>query len=477
MSKIVLSWLATRNDFENGGISDDSPNYNLHKFNYEFDEHYLLISSKSEFLDKAELLYKSIKHDFPQHKIKIIDLEIEDPINTFLIKNKILDLIVKEKNFTQEQLTAYISPGTPAMQVAWYLLKMSSLPKLTLLQGRKAAHSKTKKPTFEIIDTLEGDISYSLVAKETKAGISEKYPVNYKSIKGVYEDALKIANAPLVSTLILGSTGTGKENLARYIHCNSPEKEKPFLAINCSAFSDNLLESRLFGYVKGAFTGANIDKKGLFEEAEGGTVFLDEIGDISSYMQQALLRVIQEKEIMYVGSSKSKKINFRVVAATNKNLLELCKEGKFRWDLYYRISTATLKLPDLVEWRTEDKKELINYMLFEKSKLFNKSQIILTEKAFMQLTEYSFPGNIRELENIIENLYVFNSGIVNSIPQIHLLSKDLGNQTLAQIEKDHIKYMLKEYDYNLTRTAEALGIVINTLKSKMKIYDLKKFLS
>jgi transcriptional regulator with PAS, ATPase and Fis domain len=230
--------------------------------------------------------------------------------------------------------------------------------------------------------------------------------------------------------LILGASGTGKENLSRYIHKNSARQDKPYIAINCSAFSDGLLESRLFGYKKGAFTGADKDTSGLFEQAHEGIIFLDEIGDISPYMQQSLLRVLQEKEIMPLGG-KAKKVDVRVIAATNQNLPKLCEEGKFRWDLYYRLSVVELDLPTLLERGKTDLKQLMEHFLSTKKKeLHRPKKLVLDKEAQEILLNYTYPGNVRELENVVQRAVVLCSN--NHIELSHLMFDDASEMLLSE---------------------------------------------
>jgi transcriptional regulator with PAS, ATPase and Fis domain len=278
-----------------------------------------------------------------------------------------------------------------------------------------------------------------------------------------------------VTVLILGASGTGKENLAKHIHQNSLRKDKPYIPINCSAFSDSLLESRLFGYKKGAFTGADKDTVGLFEQADEGTIFLDEIGDISPYMQQSLLRVLQEKEIMPLGG-KAKKVDVRVIAATNQHLVQRCEEGKFRWDLYYRLSVVELDLPTLMQRGKGDLKSMIEYFLGQKKKQLRKPKKLVIDKDAMEiLLNYTYPGNIRELENIISRLYVFNDERVSA----EVLPKRLKQAPLDQpmnieyVEKEHILKVLKHFDGNKRQTALAIGWAINTLVAKMQKYGIE----
>lgn len=295
------------------------------------------------------------------------------------------------------------------------------------------------------------------------------------TIQKIYDNALKVAQTDQVTVMILGASGTGKENLAKYIHSNSVRSEKPYVPINCSAFSDSLLESRLFGYKKGAFTGADKDTAGLFELANEGTIFLDEIGDISPYMQQALLRVLQEKEIMPLGG-KAKKVNVRVIAATNQNLVKLCEEGKFRWDLYYRLSVVELDIPTLIQRGKNDLKQMVDHFITQKKKDLRRSKKLVIEREAMDvLMNYSYPGNIRELENIIARLYVFNEERV----AVDVLPKRLFQDSIHKpmnwdyIEREHLIRVLKHFEGNKRQTALAIGWSINTLVSKMEKYGLK----
>ncbi len=251
--------------------------------------------------------------------------------------------------------------------------------------------------------------------------------------------------------------------------------EKPYVPINCSAFSDSLLESRLFGYKKGAFTGADKDTAGLFELANEGTIFLDEIGDISPYMQQALLRVLQEKEIMPLGG-KAKKVNVRVIAATNQQLVKLCEEGRFRWDLYYRLSVVELDIPTLIQRGKSDIKQMIEHFITQKKKELRRSKkLVIEREALDVLMNYSYPGNIRELENIIARLYVFNEERV----AVDVLPKRLFQEAMNKpmnweyVEREHILRVLKHYDGNKRQASMALGWAINTLVAKMEKYGVK----
>lgn len=312
---------------------------------------------------------------------------------------------------------------------------------------------------------------------QRKATTQTNYLIS-ESIQPIYDKAGLIAQTDKVTCLIRGESGTGKEHLAHYIHQESSRNGKPFTAVNCSAMTDNLLESRLFGYVKGAFTDAKDDKKGILEESNGGTVFLDEIGDISPFMQQSLLRVLQSSEVLPIGVSKSKKVNIRIIAATHKDLEAMCEEGTFRWDLYYRLSVVELTLPTLQERGIDEKQELINFFLGKVQRDLGKNKKLkLSKEANQALLEYPFRGNIRELENVITNLYVFcNEEVqINDLPK--RFTQKTVNKTLSfkwqETEKDLIIRALAFYKDNQNKTYKALGYgSVNTLKSKINVYGI-----
>ncbi|MBU1194521.1 MAG: sigma 54-interacting transcriptional regulator [Proteobacteria bacterium] len=218
-------------------------------------------------------------------------------------------------------------------------------------------------------------------------------------------DAIRAASNSRATILIQGESGTGKELVAGAIHYNANSEARPLITVNCSALSESLLESELFGHVKGAFTGAHTDRKGRFEEADGGTVFLDEIGELTPYIQIKLLRVLQEREIERVGDSRKRKIDIRIIAATHQNLFELTQQGKFREDLFYRLKVFPIRVPPLRE-RREDIPILVAHFIKKGNKRENKSIAGISTKGMKKLMEYSWPGNVRELENAIEHAFV-----------------------------------------------------------------------
>jgi PAS domain S-box-containing protein len=277
------------------------------------------------------------------------------------------------------------------------------------------------------------------------------------------------------SVLIQGETGTGKELLARAIHNLSPRKDRPFVAINCGALPDTLLESELFGYKKGAFTHAEKDKPGHFALADGGTVFLDEIGDTTPAFQVKLLRVLEEQEYIPLGAVAKEKTNVRIIAATNRDLAEMVDKGEFRRDLYYRINVVRLLLPPLRE-RMEDIPLLVDRFIQKMNRIGGKAVRGLSREAIERLMDHAYPGNIRELENIIEHAFILCSeGDVELKhlpgPLGHVKAEVSGislTDTVKTAEKTRLLNAMASHGYHMEKTARSLGIHKSTLYRKMK---------
>jgi len=284
--------------------------------------------------------------------------------------------------------------------------------------------------------------------------------------------AIEKAAASQATVLITGESGTGKELVARAIHYSSLRASAPFVPINCGGIPENLLESELFGYVKGAFTGATETRAGFFQTAEGGTIFLDEISETSLSMQVKLLRVLQDKEVFLVGARQHQKVDVRIIAATNKDLLTLVKKDEFREDLYYRLNVITIDIPPLRD-RVGDILLLVQNFSVKFAKELGKSVPHLSEKALQVLKDYDWPGNVRELENIIQRLVVMTEGAVIDVPDLPSLMRFSAlrgvspNRTLAEVEAEHILSVLSNMDGNKTQAAKILGITRKTLREKL----------
>ena len=292
------------------------------------------------------------------------------------------------------------------------------------------------------------------------------------AMKRIFE-AIETVSPTDATVLITGESGTGKELVARAIHAASNRRYHPMVVIHCGALTETLLESELFGHEKGAFTGAQYRKKGKFEVAEGGTVFLDEIGDISLKTQTDLLRVLQEREIVRVGGNQTIKVDFRIIAATNKDLEQLIEKGKFRPDLYYRLNVFHIELPPLREHR-EDIPPLVDHFVRKFSRDMNKEITRVLPAAMNLLQQYAWPGNIRELENAVERAMVVALEPDLREQDFSLKSRNGaiigGPRCLEDVEKEHILRVLNEYGGNQTRAAEVLGIDRVTLHHKLKKY-------
>lgn len=478
--KTLVSWLAYNNDFERTpesgavkGVKKDGPNFNMHKYFWTYDRHIILHSGKGDKTG-VEMLINAIIRDYPEHLVESINMGIDDPINLSEIKPKVETILM---DISKDEIDIFASPGTPTMQVAWYICHTTLKLNTRIIQARPAEKSKSGKPDLLVMEIEQSSAPITMVIKEKlmqDRGMREDYKIT-PSIKSVYTMAGLVAQNDLTTVQIQGETGTGKEHLARYIHENSPRKKKPFETINCSAFGDSLLESRLFGYKKGSFTGAEKDMPGLFERANGGTIFLDEIGDISPYMQQSLLRVIQEKEIQPVGGATSK-INVRIISATNKNLDEMCRNGRFRWDLYYRLVVTELKLPNLLERGSEELEELISFFLKKKQQDMKKNKpLSISPEAHQFLLSYPWPGNVRELENLIESLYACcpETVKVSDIPSRFKNIPIEESLRWEDVEKRLIEKALRLKKGNQRQAWKVLGYkAINTLRSKIKEYNI-----
>ncbi len=302
-----------------------------------------------------------------------------------------------------------------------------------------------------------------------------KYGITgYSAVMQEVFSSIEKASRTSATVLITGESGTGKELVTRAIHYQSKRSSAPFVPVNCTAIPQELLESELFGYVKGAFTGAETSRAGFFQTADGGTIFLDEIGEMSLMMQAKLLRVIQEKEVYMVGSRKPVAVNIRIISATNKELRSLVNAGLFREDLYYRLNVINIELPPLRD-RGGDILLLINFFL-RKHALEMSSEIpVLQEDTLVLLQHYPWPGNVRELDNLIMRLVVMHNGEIikpADLPGYMKNSMSSGYnyslRTLAEVESDHIRKVLEQTGNNKSEAARILGIDRKTLRVKLQ---------
>ncbi|MCU0410007.1 MAG: sigma-54 dependent transcriptional regulator, partial [Bacteroidales bacterium] len=262
---------------------------------------------------------------------------------------------------------------------------------------------------------------------------------------------------------------------ARAIHSNSPRKYFPLISVHCGALTESLLESELFGHEKGAFTGATFNRKGRFEMADGGTIFLDEIATISPKMQIELLRVLETKSFVRVGGNKEISSDFRVICATNRDLKSMVKNGTFREDLFYRLNVVNITIPPLRE-RTEDIPLLVNHFIRKYCTSMSRDMITIEPAAMKHLEKFEFPGNVRELENMIERAIVIGNGKEIKLKDLPMGKEAISSsvESLDELEKRHIEQILIKYQWNVSRSAKALNVDRVTLYNKIRKYDLKQ---
>jgi len=404
--------------------------------------------------------YASYIHDFV-----IVEIELPDGDGLeFVSKIKSLNTAVK----------VIVTTSYPSLSSALKALKL------------KVDDYLTKPFVYDEVLTSFRELTKKTILKETEK-IIQATEENFFSIIGeslevklLLEKIKKIANTP-TNILLLGETGTGKELFARAIHEASYRKKKPFVAINCASLPENLLESELFGFVKGAFTGATSDKKGLLEIADGGTVFLDEIGDLPLSLQAKLLRVIEDKEIRPLGSVISKKVDLRFISATNKNLIEAVKEGNFREDLYFRLNVITLQIPPLRQ-RGKDIEILAYHFMRKFAIKMGKNIKKIEPQAIQILLKYPWPGNIRELQNVIEQAVVFTESdtiTLEDLPE-YLREPEITSEKHKEIPILSIEEFTKEFIlkyqsmYTEQELADMLGITRKALWEKRKKWGIPR---
>ncbi|MBI5027004.1 MAG: sigma-54-dependent Fis family transcriptional regulator [Nitrospirae bacterium] len=374
------------------------------------------------------------------------------------------------------------SPDTHVIMITGFSTVESAVEAMKL-----GAYDYIRKPIDpdELLLIVERALENKILLDENrllKEELAERF--SFESIIGqhprmmqVFEVVKKISQSRS-NVIICGESGTGKELIARAIHYNGPRRKNRFIAVNCGAIPDNLLENELFGHEKGAFTGAYEQKKGLIEAADGGTLFLDEIGNISEPMQVRLLRVIQEKNFFRVGGTVEVKVDVRFISATNQDIERLVEDGRFREDLFHRLNVVTISLPPLRE-RREDIPLLINHFIKKFNHYYGKEIKGVTEDVLKVLMGYEWKGNIRELENVIERAITLMDGDtieVSDLPAYILKRGDAKNirriPTLKELEKEHILRILKETDGDRNRAAELLGIDKTTLWRKIRRYNI-----
>ncbi len=401
-----------------------------------------------------------------------------------------------EQEFIPLVLLDHRMPDMNGDEVLERLKQINPLVKVIMITAYGAVDTAVKVMKLGAVDFLEkpvdlkkllGKVEKHLEAVEIEEDVQEvseslhDLPVNFELYIGSspsLREAISIAKRVAPTSwpvLLFGETGTGKELMARLIHELSPRKDRPFITVNCAALPESLFESELFGHVKGAFTGAHKDKKGMFAIADKGTIFLDEIGEMPIQLQAKLLRVLQEKTITPVGGTRSYKVDVRVISATNRNLKEMIKQGSFREDLYYRLNVFEIELPPLRE-RKEDIPELIEFFIQK----YAPRPVNISDAAMDKLVKYHWPGNVRELEHTIQRVVTLCRSNTIKASDIHLeplIEEEMPDNLQAKletIERQEILKALKKSKWIQTKAAELLGISERVLRYKMKKYGIKR---
>jgi len=391
--------------------------------------------------------------------VVLLDLRLPDMHGLDLLKK------LREKNLDAEiiVITAYgtVRTAVEAMKLGAfdYLTKPVDLDELLLIIDRALEKHEREMEVNFLREEVERFRPKTELIGESAA------------IKEVLSMIYRVAPSS-ATVLITGESGTGKELVARTLHVASPRKNRRFVAVSCAAIPESLLESELFGYERGAFTGATKSKPGKFELADGGTLFLDEIGDLPLALQVKLLRVLQEKEVERLGSTLPRKVDVRIIAATNQDLREKVKEGSFREDLFYRINTINIHIPPLRE-RKKDILPLAEFFLRKFSREMRKDIKGFDREAKKALLSYQWPGNVRELINVVERAVVLSRKNIITADLLALEPLKSPFPTLEELEREHIKKAIELAGGNLTRASELLGIHRNTLRVKIKKYNLR----
>ncbi|MCG8571451.1 MAG: sigma-54 dependent transcriptional regulator [Spirochaetes bacterium] len=426
-------------------------------------------------METQEILTRNLEYEgYRVHSVSSVEEAI------IILKNNSLDLIItdfKMPKVTGLDLIKFVKDHYHNLEI----IMITGYPSIDSAKNaiKYGAYEYLLKPftDHELLETIQKVVQKIKNRKNKQNNINDNNFMQF-GIIGKSKPMLKIFSIieklknNFDTVLITGESGTGKELIARALHYNGYRSNGPFVPVNCAAIPDSLFESELFGHVKGSFTGADYSKLGFFQSANNGTIFLDEISEMSPLLQTKLLRVLQNKEIYMVGSAKPQKIDIQIIASSNQDLNELIQQNKFRNDLYYRLNVINITLPPLRE-RTDDIIILTNFFLNKYCNEYNKSDLVLEEDIIEIFQNYQWPGNIREMENLIKRIVILAEGKTIkgvNLPDHMKYNLDFSNnykQSLLDIEKKHIKKVLNHCHNNKTAAAKILGINRKTLREKL----------
>ncbi len=469
MKKLLLSWIAYQFDFTPDGteLSPTSPTLGLHKtFFKSHTAHHILVPRNSQDLENQEsmdrkkgLLFTFLRKKYPKRNIEIVEIDLGSPYDFEEVYRQ-CQILLKNYETAFDQIDILVSTGTSLMRAVWFLLHSQSLAPTQLIQGKE-------NDEFSVVK-LENRYK-AIFATPPEILLT---PTHQK----VRRDALKYAKFLdkdlKTNILITGESGTGKEHLVKYIHENSPLKKQVFKPINCAAFQETILLSELYGHAKGAFTDAKTEKKGLIASCENGILFMDEIGDTSKFMQASLLRFLENKTYQSLGSETEKKANVRIIAATNQPLVELCDQGKFRYDLFVRLSTLELHLPAYHEHPLAERKAWIEEKLRSIRENMKNQNLDFQDYSFSAEAEKTlyhsrFRGNFREIENLLQKWFLLEKTEITlaDFPKHHQIEPvpvDLETLTIQHIKK------IRKQCANDSEAIELLGISKGTFYTYLK---------
>jgi DNA-binding NtrC family response regulator len=437
----------------------------------------LVIDDQEDILFAAKMLLK-------KHFETIFTLNNPKNVLQLLSENEI-DVVLLDMNyrigFEDGREGLYFLKEIKALSPKTVVILMTAFGKVeTAVESLKnGAFDYVLKPweNEKLLQTVKQGVEESRKLKkkaDKETPIDTYFIGESKSIKTAYSLAEKVAKTD-ANVLILGENGTGKFVLANYIHQNSNRKNNAFVHVDLGSLNDNIFESELFGYAKGAFTDAKVDTAGRFENAQNGTIFLDEIGNVPLHLQSKLLQVIQTKTVTRLGESKPRPLNVRIITATNLNLKNEVIQKNFREDLYYRINTMEITLPSLKD-RKEDKIQLAQFLLEKMISKYDRNEIIFSEKALEQIEKHAWNGNIREMENRIERAVILceNNNISASDLDLEFITtyENLDEIPLSDIEKITIEKVLLKHDFNISKSADELGLSRAALYRRMEKYNI-----
>ncbi len=482
--KILITWLGFKEDFIETGKSFQ---FNPSGFTgniqgdildeYNFNKHVILYTNdrsesiRHELNSKKYQIKEFLEDQYPNHQFELADTGIDktDLQNFPVIESSLRSFL--QKFDATDELHVIAGTGPTSVSMAWCTLNLAMKDrfKLHVLQ-KKEYTSDGKKSNLKEVNPY---ISELLDDKLREHHINLNIPkdiYNDDIVEQEYKKAMAFAQAIDMNVLILGETGCGKDKMAEFIVRESPLPIEKYRPINCASLPDELLYSELFGHVKGAFTGAIADRNGLFEECNGGTLFLDEIGDISPFMQQSLLRAIDNQQIKKAGSNKiEQNIKVRIIAATNINLYEKCKAGKFRWDLYYRLSNPEIVLQSYRSRTAKERKNVIQHYIAILEKKWGR-KISFSKDALKVIEGYSFPGNFREIYNTINSLFPLRLDVISpeDLPERFMDTEAEMDEAYKTAMKKHCIFIYEKYKFDLAATRKALGYENSTqLKNKL----------